>query len=57
MISLTFRSLSPSQNNHVHRQPDTGPAAPHLNSHQKTDHEAQENDEGSKEVSSSQMKD
>ncbi|XP_074179594.1 ubiquitin carboxyl-terminal hydrolase 9X-like isoform X3 [Rhinolophus sinicus] len=45
------------QNNHVHGQPYTGPAASHLNSHQKTGHRAQENDEGNEEVSSSQMKD
>ncbi|XP_059944215.1 probable ubiquitin carboxyl-terminal hydrolase FAF-X isoform X5 [Mesoplodon densirostris] len=45
------------QNNHVHGQPYTGPAAHHLNNHQKTSQRPQENYEGNEEVSSSQMKD
>ncbi|XP_039724617.1 probable ubiquitin carboxyl-terminal hydrolase FAF-X isoform X5 [Pteropus medius] len=38
------------QNNHVHGQPYTGPAAHHLNSHQKTGQREQENCEGSEEL-------
>uniref|UniRef100_A0A8I3S5C3 ubiquitinyl hydrolase 1 n=1 Tax=Canis lupus familiaris TaxID=9615 RepID=A0A8I3S5C3_CANLF len=45
------------QNNHVHGPPYTGPAAHHLNNHQKTGQLTQEIFEGSEEVSSSQMKD
>uniref|UniRef100_A0A4X1TVK3 USP domain-containing protein n=1 Tax=Sus scrofa TaxID=9823 RepID=A0A4X1TVK3_PIG len=45
------------QNNHVHGQPYTGPAAHHLNNHQKVGQRAQENYEGNEEVSASQMKD
>jgi len=45
------------QNNYVHGQPYTGPAAQHLNNHQKTGQHAQETFEGNEEVSSSQMKD
>lgn len=57
MKSLTYGSLSPCQNNHVHGQPYTGPAAQHLNNHPKNGQRAQENFEGNEEVSSSQMKD
>nr|XP_055233185.1 probable ubiquitin carboxyl-terminal hydrolase FAF-Y isoform X6 [Gorilla gorilla gorilla] len=45
------------QNNHVHGQPYTGPAAHHLNNPQKTGQRTQENYEGNEEVSSPQMKD
>uniref|UniRef100_A0A8C4PQ71 USP domain-containing protein n=1 Tax=Equus asinus asinus TaxID=83772 RepID=A0A8C4PQ71_EQUAS len=45
------------QNNHLHGQAYTEPAAQHLNSHQKTGQRAQENYEGNEEVSSSHMKD
>lgn len=45
------------QNNHIHGQPYTGPAAHHLNNHQKTAQQQQENCEGNEEVSSSEMKD
>ncbi|KAL4844512.1 hypothetical protein H8958_013778, partial [Nasalis larvatus] len=44
------------QNNHVHGQPYTGPAAHHLNNPQKTGQRTQENYEGNEEVSSPQMK-
>ncbi|KAM7041448.1 LOW QUALITY PROTEIN: ubiquitin carboxyl-terminal hydrolase 9X-like [Molossus nigricans] len=42
-------------NNHVHGEPYTGPAAYHLNNHQKSVQRAQVNDEGNEEVSSLQM--
>uniref|UniRef100_H2QZC4 Ubiquitin specific peptidase 9, Y-linked n=1 Tax=Pan troglodytes TaxID=9598 RepID=H2QZC4_PANTR len=45
------------QNNHVHGQPYTGPAAHHLNNPQKTGQRTPENYEGNEEVSSPQMKD
>ncbi|XP_062941292.1 probable ubiquitin carboxyl-terminal hydrolase FAF-X isoform X3 [Cynocephalus volans] len=45
------------QNNHVRGQPYTGPAAHQLNNPQKSGQQAQENYEGSEEVSSPQMKD
>ncbi|KAF4027332.1 hypothetical protein G4228_019128 [Cervus hanglu yarkandensis] len=45
------------QNSHIHGQPYTGPAAHHLNNHQKTAQQQQENCEGNEEVSSSEMKD
>lgn len=57
MKSLTCRSLLPSQNNYVHGQPYTGPAAHHLNKYQKSDQRTQESDEGNEDVSSSQMRD
>ena len=57
MNSVTCWSVSSSQNNHVHGQPYTGPAAHHLNNHQKVGQRAQENYEGNEEVSASQMKD
>ncbi|XP_070258878.1 ubiquitin carboxyl-terminal hydrolase 9X isoform X3 [Myotis yumanensis] len=44
------------QNNYVHGQPYTGPAAHHLNKHQKSDQRTQ-SDEGNEDVSSSQMRD
>uniref|UniRef100_A0A0D9S0E2 ubiquitinyl hydrolase 1 n=1 Tax=Chlorocebus sabaeus TaxID=60711 RepID=A0A0D9S0E2_CHLSB len=44
------------QNNHVHGQPYTGPAAHHLNNPQKTGQQTQENYEVSEEGSSPQMK-
>ncbi|KAM6382409.1 ubiquitin carboxyl-terminal hydrolase 9X isoform 6-T7 [Alca torda] len=45
------------QNNHVHGQPYTGPAAHHMNNPQRTGQRAQENYEGSEEVSPPQTKD
>ncbi|XP_011798106.1 PREDICTED: probable ubiquitin carboxyl-terminal hydrolase FAF-X [Colobus angolensis palliatus] len=45
------------QNNHVHGQPYTGPAAHHMNNPQRTGQRAQENYEGSEEVSPPQAKD
>uniref|UniRef100_A0A8B9BXY9 ubiquitinyl hydrolase 1 n=1 Tax=Anser brachyrhynchus TaxID=132585 RepID=A0A8B9BXY9_9AVES len=45
------------QNNHVHGQPYTGPAAHHMNNPQRTGQRAQENFEGSEEVSPPQTKD
>ncbi|KAG8511338.1 putative ubiquitin carboxyl-terminal hydrolase FAF-Y [Galemys pyrenaicus] len=45
------------QNNHMHGQPYTGPAAHHLNNHLKTGQGAQDSFEGNEEVASSQMKD
>uniref|UniRef100_A0A8C9GBE3 USP domain-containing protein n=1 Tax=Piliocolobus tephrosceles TaxID=591936 RepID=A0A8C9GBE3_9PRIM len=48
--------LQGANNNHVHGQPYTGPAAHHLNNPQKTGQRTQENYEGSEEVSSPQMK-
>ncbi|XP_077845911.1 ubiquitin carboxyl-terminal hydrolase 9Y isoform X7 [Macaca mulatta] len=44
------------QNNHVHGQPYTGPAAHHLNNPQKTGQQTQENYEVNEEGSSPQMK-
>ncbi|KAL8190418.1 UNVERIFIED_CONTAM: putative ubiquitin carboxyl-terminal hydrolase FAF-X, partial [Gekko kuhli] len=44
------------QNNHVHGQPYTGPAAHHMNNPQRTGQRAQENFEGSEEVSPPQTK-
>ncbi|KAJ6667612.1 hypothetical protein lerEdw1_016733 [Lerista edwardsae] len=44
------------QNNHVHGQPYTGPAAHHMNNPQRTGQRAQENYEGSEEVSPPQTK-
>uniref|UniRef100_A0A8C4M9Q9 USP domain-containing protein n=1 Tax=Equus asinus asinus TaxID=83772 RepID=A0A8C4M9Q9_EQUAS len=49
--------LEGANNNHLHGQAYTEPAAQHLNSHQKTGQRAQENYEGNEEVSSSHMKD
>ncbi|XP_036161851.1 probable ubiquitin carboxyl-terminal hydrolase FAF-X isoform X8 [Myotis myotis] len=45
------------QNNHVHGQPYTGPAAHHMNNPQRAGQRAQENYEGSEEVSPPQTKD
>lgn len=45
------------QNNHVHGQPYTGPAAHHMNNPQRTGQRAQENYEGGEEVSPPQTKD
>ncbi|XP_052519968.1 probable ubiquitin carboxyl-terminal hydrolase FAF-X [Budorcas taxicolor] len=45
------------QNNHIHGQPYTGPAAHHLNNHQNTAQQQQENCEDNEEVSSSEIKD
>ncbi|XP_063491520.1 ubiquitin carboxyl-terminal hydrolase 9Y isoform X5 [Symphalangus syndactylus] len=45
------------QNNHVHGQPYTGPAAHHLNNPQKTGQRTEENYKGNEEVSLPQMKD
>ncbi|NWX85827.1 USP9X hydrolase, partial [Nothoprocta pentlandii] len=45
------------QNNHVHGQPYTGPAAHHMNNPQRPGQRAQENYEGSEEVSPPQTKD
>uniref|UniRef100_A0A8C4MAJ0 Ubiquitin specific peptidase 9 X-linked n=1 Tax=Equus asinus TaxID=9793 RepID=A0A8C4MAJ0_EQUAS len=45
------------QNNHVHGQPYTGPAAHHMNNPQRTGQRAQENYEGSEEVAPPQTKD
>ncbi|XP_019504479.1 PREDICTED: probable ubiquitin carboxyl-terminal hydrolase FAF-X [Hipposideros armiger] len=45
------------QNNHVHGQPYTGPAAHHMNNPQRTGQRAQENYEGSEEISPPQTKD
>ncbi|XP_077001872.1 ubiquitin carboxyl-terminal hydrolase 9X isoform X2 [Tamandua tetradactyla] len=45
------------QNNHVHGQPYTGPAAHHMNNPQRTGQRAQENYEVSEEVSPPQTKD
>ncbi|EHB05962.1 Putative ubiquitin carboxyl-terminal hydrolase FAF-X [Heterocephalus glaber] len=45
------------QNNHVHGQPYTGPAAHHMNNPQRTGQRAQENYESSEEVSPPQTKD
>ncbi|KAI5279578.1 putative Ubiquitin Carboxyl-Terminal Hydrolase Faf-X [Manis pentadactyla] len=45
------------QNNHVHGQPYTGPAAHHMNNPQRTGQRAQENYEGSEEISQPQTKD
>lgn len=47
----------PFQNNHVHGQPYTGPAAHHMNNPQRTGQRAQENYEGGEEVSPPQTKD
>ncbi|XP_036126688.1 probable ubiquitin carboxyl-terminal hydrolase FAF-X isoform X7 [Molossus molossus] len=44
------------QNNHVHGQPYTGPAAHHMNNPQRTGQRAQENYEGSEEVPPPQTK-
>ncbi|XP_036316314.1 probable ubiquitin carboxyl-terminal hydrolase FAF-X isoform X8 [Pipistrellus kuhlii] len=45
------------QNNHVHGQPYTGPAAHHMNNPQRAGQRAQENYEGSEDVSPPQTKD
>nr|XP_033805269.1 probable ubiquitin carboxyl-terminal hydrolase FAF-X isoform X2 [Geotrypetes seraphini] len=45
------------QNNHVHGQPYTGPAAHHMNNPQRTGQRAQENFEGNEEVPPAQTKD
>ncbi|EHB14576.1 Putative ubiquitin carboxyl-terminal hydrolase FAF-X [Heterocephalus glaber] len=45
------------QNKHVHGQPYTGPAAHHMNNPQRIGQQAQENYEGSEEVSPPQTKD
>ncbi|XP_039770608.1 probable ubiquitin carboxyl-terminal hydrolase FAF-X isoform X4 [Ornithorhynchus anatinus] len=45
------------QNNHVHGQPYTGPAAHHMNNPQRTGQRAQENFEGNEDVSPPQTKD
>ncbi|GAB1302650.1 Ubiquitinyl hydrolase 1 [Apodemus speciosus] len=50
-------SLGFQENNHVHGQPYTGPAAHHMNNPQRTGQRAQENYEGGEEVSPPQTKD
>ncbi|KAG8589764.1 hypothetical protein GDO81_006516 [Engystomops pustulosus] len=49
--------LCPEENNHLHGQPYTGPAAHHMNNPQRTGQRAQEEFEGSEEVPLIQTKD